>query len=128
MINTHKNIVWWNNAFFCATLYGATTDSILCFNFRHLSMQWYISPNNWLDHLPSGGLFIHVRIFKFQFTAAQGPPPLTNWHEGQELPGYQPHPNVQILPLEHNRLMQGCSIFHPVGQTSLIPSGKSLSH
>ena len=139
MINTHKNIVWWNNALFCTTsyapFYGAMTDSILYFNFRHLSTQWYISPNDWHDHLPSGGLFnmcqnLHV-LFHRLLSAAWGPPLLIKQHEGQKLPGYQPHPNVEILLLKHEeaniRMFHISSFWLNNLWTSLIPSGKSLS-
>jgi hypothetical protein len=36
-------------------------------------------------------------------SAAQGHLPLTKQHEGQKLLGYQPHPNVEILLLEHEQ-------------------------
>jgi hypothetical protein len=45
---------------------------------------------------------LHVPVHRL-LSAAYGPPLLTKQDEVQKLPGYQPHPNVEILLLEHEQ-------------------------
>jgi len=127
MINTQKNIVWWNNAFFSTTLYGVMTDSSCVLisdtylRMVHLTKRLAWSSSIWrlLHTCQNHQVPVHRLL-----SAAQSAPPLMKVKNFQDF-------NLILMWKSFfwnmNRLTQGCSIFHPVGQTSLIPSGKSLS-
>jgi len=56
-------------------------------------------PCNGTSHQTTGLIIFHLEASSYvsessstSSQTAQSPPPLTKWHEGQKLPGSQPHP------------------------------------